>query len=87
MQWVFKYTETLILTCTRRMESLQLENQSLQSGVQSLQSIQNDEISENGKRRYFEAGEPTLGHSSSCLIITTLDLVHILGTYKLDQTD
>ena len=51
MQWVFKYTETLILTCTRRMESLQLENQSLQSGVQSLQSIQNDEISENGKRR------------------------------------
>ena len=51
VQWVFKYTEILILTCTRKMESLQLENQSLRSGVQSLQSIQNDEINENGKRR------------------------------------
>ena len=36
------------LMCTGEMEGPQSENRTLQSGVQSLQSIQNDEINENG---------------------------------------
>ena len=45
------YGKLIIDIYRREMEFLQLENRSLQSGMQSLQSIQSDEVNGNGKRR------------------------------------